>query len=178
MMVTGSPGAGSGGGRGRSSGVPSRCPPGAGQAVALPRVGDIEGQAVGEPGIGAAGLRQRVGRLWRGGGVGHVGTAVPAAGRWSSPGPPRCSFAVARSIRCGPGALLGVGRDDVREQLRRAVQVRRGAAVAGGWWWRVGLGAGDQDVLDGAVGRVTDGDGLAPEVILAVAGRQAWAARS
>ncbi|MFC4046777.1 IS6 family transposase [Dactylosporangium siamense] len=46
----------------------------------------------------------------------------------------------------------------VLDELRRAVQVRGGAAVAGAGWRRVGFGAGGEDAFDGAVGRVPDRD--------------------
>src|SRR5258706_2855564 len=50
--------------------------------------------------------------------------------------------------------------DDVREQLRRTVQVGGGTAVTGRRWGRVGLGPHGKDALDGAVGRVTGRDRL------------------
>ena len=72
-----------------------------------------------------------------------------------------------RSGRGGLGAgaalLAGTGQGAHGDRSRTAagpVQVRGGAAVAGGRGSRSGLGAGGEDALDGAVGRVADRDRL------------------
>ncbi|MEV0938166.1 hypothetical protein AB0J05_46755 [Streptomyces phaeochromogenes] len=86
-----------------------------------------------------------------------------------------------------PGGLLSVtvplvvadgagdlgGDDGVGEQTLGAVQKGRCAGVAG-LGFRVGLGAGDQDALDGPIGRVADRDrlragGLEPGVAVLLA---------